>query len=188
MNKIILFDFFGVISSEIAPFWFRRYFDDDEADRVKMEIVTPADRGDITEDELFENISRLIGVSPEVVREEWMSLVRIDNKLVEYIKELKRTHKVYLLSNAIGPFIREIMDKHSLYSLFDEVFLSSEIHLIKPDAEYFNYCLDKIGANPDDCVFTDDNMKNVMGARAVGIRAIHYTSLTDYKRKLEKIL
>ncbi len=188
MNKIILFDFFGVISSEIAPFWFRRHFDDAEADRVKMEIVTPADRGDINESELFTSISDLLGVEPSKTRQEWMELVNIDEQLIEYIRELKKTHRVYLLSNAIGSFIREILDKYSLYSLFDDIFISSDIHLIKPDEDYFNYCLDRIGANPADCVFTDDNIKNVMGAVAVGINAIHYTSFIDYKRELEKIL
>ena len=188
MEKIILFDFFGVICSEIAPFWFRRHFTDDEADRVKMEIVTPADRGDITEDELFRNISRLLGIPPEVVREEWMSFVRIDCELVEYIRELKRTHKVYLFSNAIGSFIERILDKYSLYSLFDGIFISSDIHLIKPDAEYFNYCLERIGANPNDCIFTDDNIKNIEGALGVGITAIHYTTFADYKRELNSLI
>ena len=188
MKKIILFDFFGVISSEIAPIWFRRHFTDADADRVKMEIVTPADIGDITEKELFLNISSLLGVSPQVVREEWMALVKIDTELVEYIRELRKTHRVYLLSNAIAPFIREILEKYSLYSLFDEVFLSSEIHLIKPNEDYFNYCLEKIGADAENCIFTDDNKTNIKGARAVGISAIHYTTPENYKRELMKLL
>ena len=188
MEKIILFDFFGVISSEIAPFWFRRHFNDAEADRVKMEIVTPADRGDITEEELFENISAYLGVPKEVVRSEWLELVKIDTELVEYIRELNKCHRVYLLSNAIGSFIGNILEENSLYSLFDDMFISSDIHLIKPDEDYFRYCLERIGAEPSQCIFTDDNIKNIEGARRVGITGIHYKSFSDYKEKLTEIL
>ena len=188
MEKIILFDFFGVISSEIAPFWFRRHFRDDEADRIKMQIVTPADRGDITEAELFENISAYLGVPKDTVRSEWLELVKIDRELVEYIRELRKTHRVYLLSNAIGSFISKILEENSLYSLFDDMFISSDIHLIKPDEDYFRYCLEKIGAEPSDCIFTDDNIKNIEGARRVGITGIHYKSFADYKARLTEIL
>ena len=37
-NKVILFDFFGVISSEVSPIFFKRYFNEEEAKKVKEEI------------------------------------------------------------------------------------------------------------------------------------------------------
>ncbi len=186
MEKIILFDFFGVISTEIAPFWFARHFDEEAAQRIKMEMVTPADIGDITENEMYQKISERLGISPEVIRQEWRELIRLDHELIAYIKELKRTHRVYLLSNAPAEFLNRILEENSLYELFDEVFISSEMRLIKPSAEFFTYCLDKIGARPEECIFTDDNINNVRAARSLGIEAIHFTCLEDYRRELLK--
>ena len=40
MEKVILFDFFGVISSEVSPIFFKRYFNEEEAKIVKEEIMS----------------------------------------------------------------------------------------------------------------------------------------------------
>ena len=40
MEKVILFDFFGVISSEVSPIWFKRYFNEEAAKIVKEEIMS----------------------------------------------------------------------------------------------------------------------------------------------------
>ena len=37
-KKLIVFDFFGVISSEIAPVWLRKYFNEEDAKRIKAEM------------------------------------------------------------------------------------------------------------------------------------------------------
>ncbi|WP_425425363.1 HAD-IA family hydrolase [Amycolatopsis saalfeldensis] len=41
----------------------------------------------------------------------------------------------------------------------------------KPDPEIFRLLLEKLGAEPADCLFFDDRQSNVDGARAVGIQA-----------------
>ena len=60
MKKAVFFDFFGVISCEIAPIWFRRHFDDKEADQIKKDIVSLGDIGIIDEDETYRRIYELI--------------------------------------------------------------------------------------------------------------------------------
>ena len=65
MISRIVFDFFGVISSEVAPFIFGEVFSDEEAKRLKEEYMQPADRGDVTEREMYENLARLFSRTPE---------------------------------------------------------------------------------------------------------------------------
>ena len=54
MEKVILFDFFGVISSEVSPIFFKRYFNEEEAKRVKEEIMSKGDKGELSEEEIYD--------------------------------------------------------------------------------------------------------------------------------------
>ena len=186
MKKIILFDFFGVISSEVGPFWFRRYVSEEIADETKARIVSPGDKGEISEREMFQGMGAHVGVSAERARCEWLELARIDPDIIEYIRKLKKNHRVYLLSNATSGFLRDIIKRDGLEPLFDGIFISAEIKIAKPSEEYFRYCLGKIGAKAEECIFTDDNPKNVDAARAVGISAHRYEGLAGLRDFIER--
>ena len=186
MKSVVLFDFFGVIGYELSPVWFRRYFDDAVADATKHRLVDPGDRGVITEEEMFKNISAETGVAPEDIRREWMELVTINEKTVNFIKKVKKSYPVYLLSNALSGFLREILEKYDLYSLFDEVYISAELHMAKPDPEFFEECLKRIGVKAEETVMIDDNVKNLAGARSVGIDTIHFTDNESFQREFRK--
>jgi len=68
---------------------------------------------------------------------------------------------------------------------FDEIILSCDLHLIKPDPEIYRSCLASAEADPDECVFIDDTLANVEAARRMGMHAIHFTGSA---RRLASIL
>lgn len=187
-KKLIIFDFFGVISSEIAPIWLRKYFVEEEAKKIKTEIVSKVDSGEITEMELYTQLGNLAGVTAESVLKDWMDLVKINDTLVNFIKTLREKYKVILLSNASDTFLRRILNKYELDELFDEIIISSEVKLVKPGREIYQLALDKIGVRPEDSVMVDDNIVNVNGAEQVGISGILYTSVEELKEKIEPSL
>lgn len=175
MKDVILFDFFGVLCSEIAPFWFRRYFTDAEADAIKAEIVSKGDIGLISEDEMYIQISARTGIAPEQICQDWMDLAKINTVLVEFVRSLRKKHRVYLLSNAIGPFLRRILEGNNLYDLFDGIIISSEIGLIKPSVAYFERAMELLDVNAANAVMIDDNPKNIAGAVQAGIKGLVFT-------------
>ncbi len=184
MIKALLFDFFGVISDEVAPPWFSRYFNEEDAVRLKAQIFERADLGLITEDETYAEMSALTGIPKEQVKQEFYSLVKIDTELVQFIKSLKEKIPVYLLSNAPEGFLRRVLEENDLYPLFDGLFISCEIGLKKPSAAYYTYALKNIGVRAEDAFFTDDNEQNVKSARASGINAEVYLGVKGLKRQL----
>lgn len=185
MKKVVLFDFFGVIGYELSPVWFRKHYDGSIADAEKHRLVDPGDRGAITEWDMFRNISAETGVPPEQIRREWMDMVTIDERVVEFIKKVRKSYPVYLLSNALSSFLREILEKNDLYGLFDAVFISAEIKMAKPDPEFFTECLSRIGVNAEDTVMIDDNAKNLEGARSVGIDTIHFSDFGHFETEFK---
>lgn len=58
--------------------------------------------------------------------------------------------------------------------LMGHVTVSGEEGLVKPDPRIFALVCQRGGFAPRDGVFVDDSLKNVEGARAFGLRAIHH--------------
>ena len=82
--------------------------------------------------------------------------------------------------------MREILEKYDLYGLFDEVYISAEMHMAKPDPEFFAECLGRIGVPAERTVMIDDNARNLEGARAVGIDTILFTDNESFEAEFKK--
>lgn len=86
-----------------------------------------------------------------------------------------------LLSNSWGNrYPRDLWD-----GMFDAIVISGEVGLRKPEPEIYRYAADRLGLTPNQCVFVDDMKHNVVGAKAVGMVAVHHTSYDETRRELE---
>ncbi|CRK51450.1 conserved hypothetical protein [Rhodococcus sp. RD6.2] len=60
----------------------------------------------------------------------------------------------------------------------DEVVLSGDVGLAKPDPRVYRYSARLLGLEPGECVFVDDLRVNVRGAVAVGMVGVHHVGVT----------
>ncbi|WP_438855283.1 HAD family hydrolase [Agromyces sp. M3QZ16-3] len=75
--------------------------------------------------------------------------------------------RLALLSNAgadFGGWLRH----GSFAPLFEAVFVSGELRMVKPEAEIFAHVMRELGITPDQLLFVDNKPVNVDGAIAVG--------------------
>jgi HAD superfamily hydrolase (TIGR01509 family) len=181
--KAFIFDFFGTLSEEVTPPWFDAHFPEDESKMLRSKYVRPGDLGNMTEEECFVHIAALVSKTPEQVRNEWLGLVKINDGLVSLIKELRATSdcKIALCSNAWSPFLREILEKNDLISIFDVIVISSEVQVMKPDTAIFTLVLEKLEVQAEEAVFVDDLPQNVHAAESAGIKSIQYSNLENLK-------
>ncbi|MCL2873491.1 MAG: HAD-IA family hydrolase [Defluviitaleaceae bacterium] len=186
-DAVIIFDFFGVICSEIAPFWLERYFSKEEAKQVKQEIVSKADIGSITQEEMFVMLSDKTGVSPRQIEDSWMELVSINSQVVEIIKRYRKTNPVALLTNAPSKFVRKIINDFSLEGLFELIIVSSEERKAKPNIDIFELTLKKLCVDPVNAIMIDDNIDNLNTADCLGITTIHFSSAEQLDIDLSNI-
>jgi putative hydrolase of the HAD superfamily/hydrolase len=96
-----------------------------------------------------------------------------------------RSHgiRTALLSNSWGnTYPRDTWD-----GMFDDVVISGEVGMRKPDPEIFLLAARRLDLKPDECVFVDDLELNVDGARAVGMTAILHTEYDETRRALETL-
>jgi len=180
----VIFDFFGVISSEVAPLWFGERFSEEQAGLLKEKYMSPADRGDIGEEELFDNLSKLSGEPAEKIERDFMNLAVINREITELAEALGKKHKIALLSNAEAAWLHKILTKNDLYRLFDTMVISGEVRVSKPDWKIFEILLSRAGISADEAVFIDDNPKNVEAARTLGIDGIVFEGIDRLRAEL----
>jgi HAD superfamily hydrolase (TIGR01509 family) len=58
--------------------------------------------------------------------------------------------------------------------------------VLKPDPVIYRLLLDRHGLAAGDCLFIDDSLKNVEGAKTVGMHAHHFTSPASLAETLKK--
>ena len=187
-RRLLLLDFFGVICSEIAPYWLGKHFSADDAIKVKGDVVHLADAGAISQDRMLEILGNMVRLPPEIILEEWNSLATIDQEMVDLVSELSRTYRVALLTNSPSPFVRGVLAKFNLEAMFEKIIVSSEVKLAKPDPEIFRLSLDSLDVSADETLFVDDNPANVATAQNLGIRAIRFTSATDFRADIASMI
>jgi putative hydrolase of the HAD superfamily len=150
-----------------------------------------AQRGEISLEQHWENQRNKLGLSPEEMqafREQFWQGDRLDTDLVAYIRRLRQSYKTGLLSNAFSDLRRVVTELWDFADAFDEMIISAEVGLVKPDPRIYRLALDRLGVAPEAAVFIDDFTPNVEGARAMNINAIHFNNPWQARRELENLL
>jgi len=106
------------------------------------------------------------------------------NELIPLLKA--RGQRVYLLTNAPHAFHREKCRLPYLH-LFDGVFASCDVGLLKPDPEIYRAFLRAFDLRARECLFIDDVRANIESAAGVGIagHCFEARDLDKLKRFLE---
>ncbi|TFG21810.1 MAG: hypothetical protein EU529_12405 [Promethearchaeota archaeon] len=103
-------------------------------------------------------------------------------------KIIKRFHNagytVNLMSNVYDLYAKSY-EIRGFYNLFDNVFLSNEIGVIKPDIDKYKYVLNKLSAKPKECIFIDDKIQNLVPARTLGMIVVNFKSFKKFTEQLD---
>jgi 2-haloacid dehalogenase len=96
---------------------------------------------------------------------------------VGILEELRqRGTPLYAITNFNQDKFRETLERFSFLRTFRDIVVSGDERLLKPDPAIYRVLLERNGIDAAACVFIDDSEKNVRGAEAVGMKAIHFTT------------
>jgi len=96
---------------------------------------------------------------------------------VAILEKLKSSgYLLYGLSNWPEEKYRLVRPKYSFFELFDDIIISGEEKVAKPDPRIFAILLGKIQREPWQCIYIDDSKQNIEVALELGFRCIHYQS------------
>lgn len=93
--------------------------------------------------------------------------------------------KTALLSNSWG---LELYPRDLLSETCDVVVISGEVGMRKPDADIFTFTTDKLGLDPQVCIFVDDHPGHLKTAAEVGMKTVLHKNPAQTIAELEGLL
>jgi 2-haloacid dehalogenase len=78
-------------------------------------------------------------------------------------------------------------EKFGLLQRFEEILVSGEERLAKPDPEIFRLIARRYQVRPESCIFIDDSAANVQAADDVGFTGIRFTDAAALRSRLEDL-
>jgi putative hydrolase of the HAD superfamily len=89
---------------------------------------------------------------------------------------------VPLLEDTLGEVFPEVVEIFGA-----NIYFSCSLGIGKPDPEIYRQVAGACGTAPERCLFTDDKLENVEGARAAGMQGIHFTAPASFLQQLDVI-
>jgi 2-haloacid dehalogenase len=195
--KAIIFDFGNVLLEWNPRLVYRRFFQDEESMEQFLHEVNfmdwnlqqdkgrPFDEGIAELSKKFPHYTELI----QAYYDNWIH--SIGDSLagtIEILRQLKDAgYYIYGLSNWSAETFPRAREKYDFFSLLDDMVISGQVGVVKPEAEIFEIMLKKIGRPASECVFIDDALANVEQARRMGFVTIHFKSPEQLDQELHQL-
>ena len=80
------------------------------------------------------------------------------------------------------------MKKQNLLELFDDVIISGEVGVQKPDPEIFMLACKRLTISPTELIFVDDSANSLKSSKTVGYAPLLYISNEQLEDDLQKLL
>ena len=104
---------------------------------------------------------------------------------ISVLKRLKRAgHALYGLSNWSAETFPIAYKKYDFFKLFDDIMISGEVKLIKPDPAIFELILERASLPASRCLLIDDSISNIEAAHKLGFETIHFRSPEQLEAEL----
>jgi putative hydrolase of the HAD superfamily len=96
---------------------------------------------------------------------------RTDLMLVDFLRSLRPALKVGLISNAFSG-LRGWTIEHKIDDAFDDMTISAEFGIAKPDPRIYRRALDNLNVRPEEAIFVDDVPANIEAAKEIGMYTV----------------
>ena len=94
-----------------------------------------------------------------------------DKDIFKEIKEINSNIKIVIATNHVS-FVKDFINNNFDTNYLDDLIISAEINKIKPNLDFYKYILNKYKIEANELLFLDDNIKNINGAKKLGIQTI----------------
>jgi putative hydrolase of the HAD superfamily len=159
------------------------------------DVMLPLDTPLVTEQEWLRQVAAALRDDEGVVAhldslaDAWFDGRETNHEWLEALRQFRSLgFFVGLLSNMVPSWDTHWRRMVPPGPAFDDVVLSFEVGVRKPDREIFDLCARRADVAPEGCVLVDDSGDNCAGARAAGWRAIRFTDSATASAELASLL
>ena len=169
--------------------WIQQAYGPDEA----QSPVQALERGELSDAEFEAALAALLvstdgsPVPAAGLLKRMFAASAVDDDMLELVRELRRDGlRTGLLSNSWG--VQDAYPRHLFADLFDDVVISAEVGMRKPEERIFKLAVGRLGLSPGECVFVDDVEGNIVAARALGFATVHHGESAATRARLAELL
>jgi len=197
--KYVIFDLGGVLLDWNPEYLYEKVF---KGDQEKMKwflqnVCTPHWNMEQDAGRTFEEGTRILLKTFAEYESEirlffdrWEEMLRDEIKdTVRILNELKSLNKVklYALTNWSSETFPIAKRRFNMLKSFEGIVVSGEEFTRKPYPQIYEITLKRFGLKPEHCLFIDDSLENVEGARKMGINGLHYHNPSQLKEALQQL-
>ena len=179
--KAVIFDAGGVITEWKQPL--TQFFNElNVTVEDWLAAVAPdeetANKGLLEPDRYFKRIMKRLGCS-----DQWLKLKEVFpgsfgriEETFALLEELQGSFRLALLTNAVLGSVDQLDRKCDHKKYFEIIIDSSAVKMVKPDKKIFLLTCRRLGLKPQECLFVDDDEKNIKVAQKLGFQTVHFTA------------
>ncbi len=208
--RAVIFDWGGVITTPILD-TVMAWLETDRIDRdsyaaamrpwvrqaygpeVAESPIHALERGECSDEEFEATLAALlIGLDGQPVAADGLlkrmfAASVLQEEMLELIRDLRAGGVLTgLLSNSWGA--RDGYPRHLFADLFDDVVISGEVGMRKPEERIFTLAVARLGVTPAETVFVDDVEGNITAARDLGFETVHHSEPAQTRAALVHLL
>jgi FMN phosphatase YigB (HAD superfamily) len=154
-------------------------------------VTTGFEAGKITPEDFYLQIKQMLDLKLSYASFEpiWNDIffLSAQNRLVFGLANaLRVNYKIALLSNINILHYEYLKKNFPVFGVFDKIFLSFQLGLIKPDKEIYNLVIRDLGVSPPEIFYIDDRPELVQSAKSLGIQGCIFTNFSQLTSELKK--
>ncbi len=125
-----------------------------------------------------------IDVSFERFSELWCDVFTPMPGMERLLRELEGRQPLGLLSDTDPLHWQHLRSRYPILSIFARPILSFEVGMMKPSPDIFRKAAESVATVPQECLYIDDLVTNVEGAKKIGMDAIAFSGANELRRRL----
>ncbi|MFC1651955.1 HAD family hydrolase [Patescibacteria group bacterium] len=203
MVKGIIFDFGGVITTDpslnlskeeakilnIEPQFLNKFYRDQDLRKFECDFISDNQFWESLKNKIENHTKQEISEGQlQQFQKTLINSFKLQPKFKDFILELKKNYKIALLTNNLPSWMPIWEKKFELREIFPVIVTSFEEKIRKPNSEIYLRTCGKLGLEPEECLFIDDQKKNIDGAEKAGLSAIQFTTEEGTIQKIQEKL
>lgn len=134
------------------------------------------------------------GLDPLKVNDEFIRTMSVNGVLMdgalEFVKKVREGipgARIYIASNGATVNAKGRIASTGLDRYIDGLFISEDMGVTKPDAAFFDLCLEKIGEPGESCIMIGDSLSSdMLGAKNASLASVWFMPSGDIERAMKE--
>jgi HAD superfamily hydrolase (TIGR01509 family) len=188
MIKALIFDCFGVFYADPVFAYMRNPQTPPEKAKALHILDERAARGTLSKNDFVAQSAELLNISASDAEQRFFHSNKRNDALIEYVKELRKSYKIAMLSNIGGDMMDGFFKPQERQELFDAVVLSGDVKMAKPDKAIFEITCQRLGVELYEAIMIDDMQSTCGMVKTYGMKSVCYKDFEQCKNDLRVLL